>query len=123
MSVFGFLRDQHSDVAGCSNTLWIILGVGEFPYMQQHAFLTLGSIFQTLSTAYAAEVMPVSLRAYLTANINMCWLIGQLCGVGVVYAFVNTQSEWAYRIPFGLQWAFAVPILIGVIFAPESPCE
>ena len=34
-------------------------------------------VFQTLSTTYAAEVMPVALRAYLTSNVNMCWLIGQ----------------------------------------------
>ncbi|KAE8383259.1 hypothetical protein BDV26DRAFT_287761 [Aspergillus bertholletiae] len=78
-------------------------------------------IFQTMSTAYAAEVVPATLRPYLTSNINMCWLLGQLCGVGVVYAFVNSQSEWAYRIPFGLQWAFVIPILLGMIFAPESP--
>lgn len=78
-------------------------------------------IFQTLSTTYAAEVMPVVLRSYLTSNINMCWLIGQLLGVSVVRGLVHNTSEWSYRIPFGLQWAFAVPILIGVIFAPESP--
>ena len=78
-------------------------------------------IFQTLSTTYAAEVMPVVLRSYLTSNVNMCWLIGQLIGVGVVRGVVHNSSKWSYRIPFGLQWAFAVPILIGVIFAPESP--
>ncbi|OAL39371.1 hypothetical protein AYO20_01241 [Fonsecaea nubica] len=78
-------------------------------------------VFQTLSTTYAAEVMPVALRAYLTSNVNMCWLIGQLCGVGVIRGLVHNDSEWSYRIPFGLQWAFAVPILAGVLLAPESP--
>lgn len=78
-------------------------------------------IFQTLSTTYAAEVMPVVLRSYLTSNVNMCWLIGQVIGVGVVRGVVHNSSKWSYRIPFGLQWAFAVPILVGVIFAPESP--
>ena len=78
-------------------------------------------IFQTLSTTYAAEVMPVVLRSYLTSNVNMCWLIGQMIGVGVVRGLVHNTSEWSYRIPFGLQWAFAVPILVGVLFAPESP--
>lgn len=80
-------------------------------------------MFQTMSTAYAAEILPVNLRPYLISNINMCWLVGQLCGTSVVYAFLGSQSEWAYRIPFGLQWAFLIPILIGIIFAPESPCE
>lgn len=78
-------------------------------------------IFQTLSTTYAAEVMPTVLRSYLTSNVNMCWLIGQILGVGIVRALVHNTSEWSYRIPFGLQWAFAFPILIIVIFAPESP--
>jgi MFS transporter, SP family, general alpha glucoside:H+ symporter len=78
-------------------------------------------IFQTLSTTYAAEVMPVALRAYLTSNVNMAWLIGQVTGVGVIRGLVHNNSVWSYRIPFGLQWAFAVPILVGVAFAPESP--
>ncbi|RMD42167.1 hypothetical protein DV735_g2962, partial [Chaetothyriales sp. CBS 134920] len=78
-------------------------------------------IFQTLSTTYAAEVMPVVLRPYLTSNVNMAWLIGQVTGVGVIRALVKNDSEWSYRIPFGLQWALAAPILVGVAFAPESP--
>lgn len=78
-------------------------------------------IFQTLSTTYAAEVMPVVLRSYLTSNVNLCWLIGQLLGSAVVRALIHDTSQWSYRIPFGLQWAFAVPILVGVCFAPESP--
>ena len=78
-------------------------------------------ICQTLSTTYAAEVMPVVLRSYLTSNVNMCWLIGQIIALGVVRGLINNTSEWSYRIPFGLQWAFAVPILVLVLFAPESP--
>jgi MFS transporter, SP family, general alpha glucoside:H+ symporter len=65
--------------------------------------------------------MPVVLRSYLTSNVNLCWLIGQILGTGIVRAFVHNTSEWSYRIPFALQWAFAVPILIAVVFAPESP--
>ncbi|KAJ9625192.1 hypothetical protein H2204_010579 [Knufia peltigerae] len=78
-------------------------------------------VFQTLSTTYAAEVMPIILRAYLTSNVNLCWLIGQILAAAVIRALVHNTSEWSYRLPFGLQWAFAVPILVGVLFAPESP--
>lgn len=78
-------------------------------------------IFQTLTTTYAAEVMPVTLRAYLTTHINLCWITGQLIGSGILRAFVNNSTEWAYRIPFAIQWLWAIPILIGVYFAPESP--
>lgn len=78
-------------------------------------------IFQTLSMTYAAEIMPIALRAYLLANVNMCWLIGQITAVGILRGFIKLPTEWSYRIPFALQWAFAFPILIGVLFAPDSP--
>lgn len=93
------------------------------PICYNAAVLILIRVFQTLSTTYAAEVMPVTLRAYLTSNINNCWLLGQLTGIGIIRAFINSSSAWAYRIPFALQWAFAIPILVTVFFAPESPCE
>lgn len=78
-------------------------------------------VFQTLSTTYAAEIMPANLRAYLTSNVNLCWLLGQMTAVGVLRGFINIQSSLSYKIPFALQWAWAIPILIGVAFAPESP--
>ena len=31
-------------------------------------------VFQTLPTAYAAEVTPLHLRAYLTTYVNLCWV-------------------------------------------------
>lgn len=30
-------------------------------------------------------------------------------------------SQWAYRIPFALQWVWPIILLIGLPFAPESP--
>lgn len=78
-------------------------------------------VFQTLSTTYAAEVMPVALRAYLTSNVNLCWLVGQIIGVSCLRSLLLVESHWSYRISFGLQWALAVPILALMLFAPESP--
>lgn len=78
-------------------------------------------IFQTLSMTYAAEIMPIALRAYLLANVNMCWLVGQVIAVAILRGFIHLPSQWSFRIPFALQWAFALPILIGVLFAPDSP--
>ncbi|KAF2093605.1 sugar transporter [Rhizodiscina lignyota] len=78
-------------------------------------------IFQTLTTAYAAEVTPTHLRAYLTTYVNLCWVFGQLCGSGVLRAMLLRNDQWAYRIPFGLQWMWPVPLIIGISFAPESP--
>lgn len=31
------------------------------------------------------------------------------------------QGQWAYRIPFALQWIWPIPIFILVTLAPESP--
>jgi SP family general alpha glucoside:H+ symporter-like MFS transporter len=79
-------------------------------------------MFETLSVAYAAEVMPVVLRGYFLSYINLCCILGQICAVGVIRALVGVDSKWAYRLPFTLQWAFLVATLSGVVFAPESPC-
>ena len=34
---------------------------------------------------------------------------------------LTVTDQWSYRIPFGLQWAFPVPIFVVVLLAPESP--
>ena len=78
-------------------------------------------VFQTLCITYASEVCPVALRGYLTCYVNACWGIGQLIGVGVIKAMLGRTDEWAYRIPYALQWMWPVPLLIGVALAPESP--
>lgn len=78
-------------------------------------------IFQTLSVSYAADIMPTNLRAYLTTYVNLCWVIGQLIAAGVLRGFLTRTDQWAYRIPFAIQWIWPVPIMIGAILAPESP--
>ncbi|KAL1953571.1 hypothetical protein VTO42DRAFT_2598 [Malbranchea cinnamomea] len=78
-------------------------------------------VYQTLSVTYASEVCPVALRAYLTTYINLCWVIGQLIASGIQKGFVSRTDQWAYRIPFALQWIWPIPIFIGVVLAPESP--
>jgi MFS transporter, SP family, general alpha glucoside:H+ symporter len=78
-------------------------------------------VFSTLTTTYAAEVMPLNLRGYLTSNINLCWLLGQLCALGILRGLEAVNSTWSFRIPFGLQWVWIIMILIITVFAPESP--
>ena len=78
-------------------------------------------VFQTITTAYAAEVMPVTLRCYLTTYVNICWVLGQLIASGVLRAELYNTTQWAYRIPFALQWMWPIPLIIGCLFAPESP--
>lgn len=78
-------------------------------------------VFQTLTTTYAAEVTPVTLRPYLTTYVNLCWVIGQLIGAGILKGFVGNDSQWAYRIPYAIQWIWPIPIMLASFFAPESP--
>ncbi|KAI0006830.1 putative MFS alpha-glucoside transporter [Xylariaceae sp. FL0662B] len=78
-------------------------------------------VFQTLTITYASEVCPVALRGYLTTYINFCWGIGQMIGIGVIMGNLWRTDEWAYRIPYGLQWMWPVPLIVGIFYAPESP--
>ncbi|CEL06488.1 Putative Maltose permease [Aspergillus calidoustus] len=78
-------------------------------------------VYQTLTVTYASEVCPVSLRAYLTTYVNLCWVLGQLIASGILKGLQSRTDEWAYRIPFAIQWVWPVPIFIGVWLAPESP--
>lgn len=78
-------------------------------------------VFVTSSPAYASEVLPMSLRVYLTSWTNMCFIIGQLIASGVLAGLVNRDDQWAYRIPFALQWAWPVFLIPTLWFAPESP--
>ena len=36
-------------------------------------------------------------------------------------ALIDNTTEWAYKIPFAIQWIWPVPIFIGILLAPESP--
>ncbi|KZT61597.1 sugar transporter [Calocera cornea HHB12733] len=78
-------------------------------------------VFCTLAPAYASEVAPVQLRGYLTAYVNLCFVIGHFLALGVLNGVETWTSQWAYRVPFCLQWMWPVPIFIVVCFAPESP--
>ncbi|KAM5343788.1 hypothetical protein ACJ41O_012325 [Fusarium nematophilum] len=78
-------------------------------------------IFQTICVTYASEVCPIALRGYLTTYVNFCWGLGQELGIGVLRSMIGREDEWAYRIPYGLQWIWPLPLIVGLWFAPESP--
>ena len=88
------------------------------------AYVLLGvnwGAYQTLTVTYASEVAPVNLRLYLTTYVNMCWVFGQLISSGVLKGVSSMQSANAWRIPYAIQWAWPVPLFMGVFLAPESP--
>lgn len=78
-------------------------------------------VFQTLTITYASEVCPVPMRGYLTTYVNFCWGLGQDIGIGVIMAMLRRDDQWAYRIPYALQWMWPLPLAVGILFAPESP--
>ncbi len=77
--------------------------------------------FQTLTTTYAAEVSPIALRPYLTTYVNLCWGFGSIIATGVLRGLLGRTDEWSWRIPYAIQWFWPIPVILGVIFAPESP--
>ncbi|KAK9489818.1 hypothetical protein V1508DRAFT_426841 [Lipomyces doorenjongii] len=78
-------------------------------------------VFASAAPAYASEVLPLSLRVYFTSYTNMCFIIGQLIASGVLEGLVHLDSQWAYRIPYGLQWVWPCFLIPLMFFAPESP--
>ncbi|KAK0311077.1 hypothetical protein LTR82_014370 [Friedmanniomyces endolithicus] len=78
-------------------------------------------VFQTLTTTYAAEVCPVALRAYLTTYVNLCWVFGQFLSSGVLKGVSGATGPIGYKLPYGLQWIWPIPLIIGISLAPESP--
>ncbi len=46
---------------------------------------------------------------------------GQLIAAGVLRGFLERDDQWAYRIPFAIQWVWPVIILPFAVLAPESP--
>lgn len=63
----------------------------------------------------------MNLRVYFTSYTNICFIIGQLIAAGILAGLVHRQDEWAFRIPFALQWTWPVVLIPVLLFAPESP--
>lgn len=92
-----------------------ILFVGEFL-----AGLVAGC-FVVIAPTYASEIAPLPLRALMTSYINLSSVIGQFIGQGIMTGLDSRTDEWAYRIPFAIQWVWPVLVLSLIYFAPESP--
>ncbi|KAL5611173.1 hypothetical protein FOBRF1_007290 [Fusarium oxysporum] len=78
-------------------------------------------VFQTLTTAYACEIVPTVLRPFVTGYVCLAWGAGILLSSGVLRAVVGLEGELGWRLPFTLQWVWPVPLLVVAFFAPESP--
>lgn len=81
----------------------------------------LSGIFAIMGSAYASEECPLALRGFLTSFVNICWVVDQLIAAGILQGLVTNSTEWAYRIPFGVQWFWPAPLFLVALFTPDSP--
>ncbi|KAM0749421.1 general substrate transporter [Meredithblackwellia eburnea MCA 4105] len=77
--------------------------------------------FSIIGPAFASELAPLALRSFLTVYIQLCWCAGQFICSGVNYVYRNNTTEWAYRIPFVVQFIWPAPLFFILLFSPESP--
>lgn len=77
--------------------------------------------YVVLAPTYASEVCPVALRGVMNAGMNLAYVIGQFIASGVGKGVSARTDQWAYRIPFAIQWIWIPLLVICVWFAPESP--
>ncbi|KAG6006882.1 hypothetical protein E4U21_006601 [Claviceps maximensis] len=77
--------------------------------------------YVVIAPTYASEVCPLILRGFLTTSVNLAFVIGQFVAQGCAAGVETRLDEWAYRIPFAIQWVWPAVMLAGLPFAPESP--
>ncbi|KAJ9619124.1 hypothetical protein H2204_012771 [Knufia peltigerae] len=77
--------------------------------------------YVVLAPTYASEVCPLALRGILNAGMNLAYVIGQFVAAGVGKGVATRTDQWAYRIPFAVQWIWIPFLAGGLFFAPESP--
>ncbi|KAF7854448.1 uncharacterized protein EAF02_011623 [Botrytis sinoallii] len=70
---------------------------------------------------YMSEICPKKVRGALVSGYQFCVTIGLLLASCVDYGTQNRLDTGSYRIPIGLQMAWALILGGGLFFLPESP--
>ncbi|KAI9635685.1 trehalose transport-related protein [Dioszegia hungarica] len=120
---FGYRRTYICAMTAMIATIFIPVFAVNLPMLLAGNFINgiPWGVFQTLTTAYAAEICPMALRAHLTSFVNICWASGLFIAAAVVRGTISIPSQWGWRVPYILQWLWPVPLLVVAWFAPESP--
>ncbi|KAI0602461.1 sugar transporter-like protein [Biscogniauxia sp. FL1348] len=134
-AIFGGLLNGY--IASKYGYRWVMIGsLGVLNFFILIVFLSTGpemllvgqilcglcwGVFATLAPSYASEVCPTNLRGYMTTYVNLCWAIGQLLATGVLRGCLTIEGDLGYRIPFAVQWAWPIPLMVVCYLAPESP--
>jgi SP family general alpha glucoside:H+ symporter-like MFS transporter len=56
--------------------------------------------YVVIAPTYASEICPLALRGFLTAFINLAFVIGQFIAQGVAAGVESRLDKWAYKAPF-----------------------
>lgn len=78
-------------------------------------------IFTVLAVGYASELCPVVLRGYLEVYVLLSWATGQLIAFAVIRGLANNTTQWAWRIPYAIQWFWPCIFMCVMLWGPESP--
>ena len=73
------------------------------------------------TAAYAIELAPLALRPYAPIVVHVFEILGNLFATVVTQQYTLNVTEWGWRTPIAVEWAFPVPIICFLFFAPESP--
>lgn len=60
------------------------------------------------------------MRGYLAAYASVGWGGGRFVSTGVLRGTLGMKGDWAWRLPYAIQWIWPVPLAALVVFAPES---
>jgi sugar porter (SP) family MFS transporter len=70
---------------------------------------------------YMSEVSPKRIRGALVSGYQFCVTIGLMLASIVDWATANRTDTGSYRIPIGIQFAWAIILAVGLFLLPESP--
>ncbi|BGP55018.1 hypothetical protein JCM8202_002191 [Rhodotorula sphaerocarpa] len=70
---------------------------------------------------YMSEIAPKKIRGTLVAGYQFCVTIGLMLGSIVDNYTQDRTDSGAYRIPIGVQFAWAIILATGLFFLPDSP--
>ena len=61
--------------------------------------------YVVIAPTYASEVCPLVLRGFLTASVNLAFVIGQFIAQGCAAGVESRLDQWAYKAPFVSHYA------------------
>lgn len=70
---------------------------------------------------YMSEIAPKKVRGTIVAGYQFCVTLGLLLASCVDYGTKNRNDSGSYRIPIALQMLWAIILMIGLFFLPETP--